>query len=88
MHTIRVVPAEDWWVVRSDGIDNDLMFKSGARAETAAKRLAQALAASGEPVKLHIHARDGSVAGRFLCPPPPPTPRSERRERAPDLAAA
>lgn len=88
MHTIRVVPVEDWWLVQSDGIDNDLIFNSGARAETAAKRLAQAVAASGEPVKLHIHARDGSVAGRFLCAPPPPTPRSERRERAPDLAAA
>lgn len=79
MKTVSVTPADLGWAVRSDGIDNEMIFRSGARAEAAGRRVAQALAAAGFPVKLHVHARDGSLAGRFVCPPlsgaePEPTP--------------
>lgn len=87
MHTVRVMPTDAWWVVRSDAIDNDLMFKSGARAEEAAKRLAVALASAGDPVKLHIHSRDGTIAGRFVCAPNestvPPRVAARTRELVP-----
>lgn len=69
MRTVRVAPAGDWWAVRCDSIDNDMLFRSGARAELTAKRLAASLATGGDLVKLEILARDGVVAGRFVCPP-------------------
>lgn len=77
MHTIRVSPADAWWAVESDGFDNPMIFRSGGRAEDAARRLALALARTGQVVKLEVKARDGATAGRFLCPPtkdPEPVP--------------
>jgi len=72
MTEVSVVPAAEGWAVRSDAIDNEMIFKSGARAEAAARRVAQALAAAGQAVKLHIHLRDGALAARFVVPPPEP----------------
>lgn len=77
MHTIRVSPADAWWAVESDAFDNQMIFRSGARAEEAARRLAMTLARAGDVVTLEVKARDGRTAGRFLCPPtkdPQPVP--------------
>ncbi|WP_309091003.1 hypothetical protein [Phenylobacterium sp.] len=71
MHTIRVSPADAWWAVRTDVFDNEMIFRSGGRAEEAARRLAMSLARAGHVVKLEVKARDGTTAGRFLCPPAP-----------------
>ncbi|MFN3583362.1 DUF2188 domain-containing protein [Phenylobacterium sp.] len=71
MTEVSVVPAAEGWAVRSDAIDNEMIFKSGARAEAAARRVAQALAAAGQAVKLRVHLRDGTLAGRFVVAPPP-----------------
>lgn len=65
---ITVIPAEGGWAVRSGGFANDMMFLSGAKAERAARRLAEAMAASGEAAEIKILLRDGAVAGRFLTP--------------------
>lgn len=66
MQTVSVVPAENGWAVQSDAIDNAMLFRSGAKAEAAARRLARALAQRGVPVEILIHLRNGEKAGRFL----------------------
>ena len=70
MRTIEIVPAEGGWMVRSDAVENDLFFKSGASAESAAIRLAQGLADAGEHSDVQIYLRDGSLArrGPIECP--------------------
>ena len=68
MKAIEIVPAEGGWMVRSDAIENDLFFKSGASAESAAIRLAQGLADAGEHSDVQIYLRDGSLARRFTVP--------------------
>ena len=55
-------------MVRSDAVENDLFFKSGASAESAAIRLAQGLADAGEHSDVQIYLRDGSLARRFTVP--------------------
>jgi hypothetical protein len=67
MRSVRVTPAEAGWAVQCDDVDNEMMFRSGAKAEAAARRLAQALADAGEPVEIQIHLRDGGRAARFVC---------------------
>lgn len=69
MRSVRVTPAGTGWAVHCDDIDNEMMFRSGAKAEAAARRLAQALADAGEPVEIEIHLRDGGHAARFVCVP-------------------
>ncbi|MEW5686072.1 MAG: hypothetical protein AB1942_14220 [Pseudomonadota bacterium] len=60
------------WVVRTGQVDGDMLFHTGAAAEAAARRLAVRLARTGVPAKLTVRLRDGSVAGRFIVPPPVP----------------
>ncbi len=69
MQTVYVTPADAGWAVRSDAIDNTMIFRSGAKAEGAARRLAQALAILGDSVEISIQLRDGNVARRFVSPP-------------------
>jgi hypothetical protein len=61
------------WSVRANGFDNDMFFHSGARAEAAARRLGEQLAAAGERYEIHIHDRTGQRIGRFVCVPPAPS---------------
>ena len=65
---ISVLPIGDGWTVRSDKLDNDLIFKAGARAEAAARALAQRLAAAGADAEVRIFLRDGALAGAFSHP--------------------
>ena len=55
-------------VVRSEAIRNELFFKSGASAESAAIRLAQGWATAGESAQVEIYIRDGTLARRFVVP--------------------
>jgi hypothetical protein len=66
---ISVEPLGKGWMVRSDQIDNALVFESGRRAETAARNLGERIAEAGEPAEIRIHQRGGALAGRFLCSP-------------------
>jgi hypothetical protein len=68
MHIIDVKPLAQGWTVRSEQIDNDLVFRSGRAAEQTALNLADRLAKAGMPSEIHIHLRDGSLGGRFLSP--------------------
>ena len=58
----------------SDGLDNEMLFRSGGRAEAAARRLGKHLAAAGEPCEIRIHDRNGDLVGRFACPVPTASP--------------
>lgn len=82
MTTVAVRPAASGWAVSIVGVANEMMFRSGAAAEAAARRLAERLAAEGEPSKLVIRLRDGSVAGRFLFPPRIAQPAAPRWREA------
>lgn len=75
--TIEVTPLPSGWAVRSPVLPNDLIFARGSAAEGAARSLAERLSAAGQPVKLTIKLKDGSIAGRFVLPP-----RASRTERA------
>jgi hypothetical protein len=66
---ISVKPLGEGWAVRSDPFANDMIFRSGARAESAARRLGQTLAAAGERAEIRVHDRAGGLVGRFACPP-------------------
>lgn len=66
---IFVAPAHVGWSVRSDGFANDMLFLSGAKAEFAARRLAEKIAGHGEAAQVEVRLRDGSLAGRFVCSP-------------------
>jgi hypothetical protein len=66
---ISVTPAQGGWTVRHEGDIEPTVFLSGARAEDAARRLAEAMADAGHPAEIRIVLRDGSLAGRFICTP-------------------
>lgn len=90
MKTVSVMPAAEGWVVRSDAMDNELYFRTGAEAERAARRIAEAAARAGEPAELTILLRDGGKAARFICPPllPDSPPRVTAADFRPGLEAA
>ena len=71
VHVIRVAPAESGWRVHSQSLSIDQHFQSGAKAEAAAKALAEGLAGEGVPTEIHIFLRDGTRGGKFICPPDP-----------------
>lgn len=57
------------WAVRTQAAAGEMLFRTGAAAEAAARRLAERLASAGVPVALTVRLRDGSTAGRFIFPP-------------------
>ena len=65
---ISVQPFGDGWSVRSDAFDSEMMFLSGAKAEAAARRLAEKLTRAGESAEIRIYLRDGKLAGRVVRP--------------------
>jgi len=65
---ISVAPAGEGWAVSSEALENDLTFDRGARAEAAARALAERYASAGRPAEVEIFLRDGVLAGRFMHP--------------------
>ncbi|HZW15411.1 MAG TPA: hypothetical protein VFF66_04055 [Brevundimonas sp.] len=102
MERVIVEPLASGWAVRSDALDNLMVFRSGSAAERAGRDLALGLAAAGEPAELQLRLKDGSKAARFVCLPPtewdpeplvvgvrpPPRPRPETRTAGLALATA
>ncbi len=68
MRIIDVQPFAHGWTVRSEQIDNNLVFRSGRAAEQAAVGLADRLAKAGIPPEICVHLKDGTLGGRFLIP--------------------
>lgn len=67
MQTVSILPAAGGWVVQAPEIAEQF-FAKGSAAETAAWKLATALALT-EHVEIAIFLRDGSLARRFVVPP-------------------
>jgi hypothetical protein len=65
---ISVAPIGEGWTVKSEPFDNEMMFFSGAKAESAAQRLGRTIAKGGETAEIRIFLRDGALAARFVCP--------------------
>lgn len=69
VQVITVEATQGGWTVQHEVAENAMMFRSGAKAEAAARDLASALAQRGAASEIHIYLRDGSLAGRYLCSP-------------------
>jgi hypothetical protein len=65
---ITVAPSQGAWIVERRAKARPQVFRSGATAEAAARQLGAAIASGGEATEIQIFLRDGSLAGRFLCP--------------------
>ncbi len=64
---ILVSPVADGWAVICAGLE-PLVFRSGARAEAQAKRLAACLAKLGRAVQVRILDRSRNLVGARLYP--------------------
>lgn len=64
---IVVSPLADGWAVRTAGLE-PLVFRSGARAEAQARRLAVALARLGRAVQVRILDRARNLVGDDTYP--------------------
>ena len=69
MRVISVEPLGDGWSVRTDKQSDVKHFSSGRAAEAAARRLAERFSNVGQSAEIQIWLRDGTMAGRFVCPP-------------------
>ena len=58
---ISVEPVSGGWMVKATFNQQALVFKSGARAEGAARNLAQAAVKAGLLVRFQVQDRDGTV---------------------------
>ena len=63
-YAITVAPVDMGWVVRGDTLAGDLNFLSGAKAETAARSLAERISQGGLAAEIRIFLRDGTLAQR------------------------
>lgn len=69
IQAITVTPSVGGWTVKTDAVDEELFFRSGASAEAAARALGERMAGAGANVEVEIFLRDGSLAGKFAYPP-------------------
>ncbi len=69
IRSISVTPVGAGWTVRSEPFANEMLFLSGAKAESAARRMGRTIAEGGDTADIRIFLRDGSLAARFVCPP-------------------
>ncbi len=67
-HVITVAPTTEGWAMKS-GANAPLLFETSAQAVWSARKVAEAVAASGVPAEIVVMARDGGQAARYLCPP-------------------
>ncbi len=67
VHRIGVRTFADGWAVSDDAFENPQIFRSGARAEDAARSLGARFADAGYASEITIFLRNGAIAGRFVC---------------------
>jgi hypothetical protein len=70
MEEIVVEPFADGWAVKTSGVVNEMVFRSGREAEGAARSLAFRLAALGDPIRLELRLRSAQPPVAFVCLPP------------------
>lgn len=63
---IIVAPSADGWAVSSASFDNEMFFRSGESAESAARALGSKMAQMNTPVVIEIYLRDGALGGRYV----------------------
>jgi hypothetical protein len=69
LRSISVTPVSAGWTVYSEPFANEMMFLSGAKAESAARIMARSIAEGGDTADVRIFLRDGSLAARIVCLP-------------------
>ena len=69
VRVIVVEPFAHGWAVRQPSVHNSQVFRSGAKAEDAAKRLGARLAGAGLAAEIQVYLRNGALGGRFVCAP-------------------
>lgn len=65
---VSVSPNVTGWTVSAESFE-PMVFFSGAKAEAAARSLADKAASGGHHTEIRIFLRDGSLAGRFVRTP-------------------
>jgi hypothetical protein len=63
MRIVKVSAGNHGWQL--SGVGEPTFFRSGGRAEAAARRLATAAARVGEPVELQVFDRGGTLAAQL-----------------------
>ena len=76
---LQVEPARNGWQLRCDLPIETIYFRSGARAESAARNLAVRLSGLGHDVQVEIQNRDSHVVGTqiYFSPDPASAVRSD-----------
>jgi hypothetical protein len=64
VHVISVTPAQGGWTVSAEPFANPMAFLSGAKAEAAARSLAEKIIRRGELAEIRVVLRDGSLEVR------------------------
>ena len=64
VHVISITPTEGGWTVSAEPFANQMAFLSGAKAEAAARSLAEKIARRGELAEIRVFLRDGSLEVR------------------------
>jgi hypothetical protein len=67
-HMITVAPTIEGWAMRS-GDNAPLLFETRAQAIWSARKVGEAVAASGLAAEILVLNREGGQAGRYVCPP-------------------
>jgi hypothetical protein len=67
-HVITVTPTAEGWAMKS-GENAPLLFETSAQAVWSARKVGEAVAASGLSAEIIVMNRDGGQAGRYVCPP-------------------
>ncbi len=67
-HVITVAPTVEGWAMQS-GENAPLLFETIAQAVWSARKVAEAVAASGLAAEIVVVNRDGGQAGRYVCSP-------------------
>jgi hypothetical protein len=93
METIVVEPLARGWAVRTDTVDNPMVFRTGRAAEETARGLAFRLAQAGQLVRLRLKLRNSTTEARLVCLPPldpeaPPSLVNLPDVRQPELETA
>jgi hypothetical protein len=64
---VKLSAIDGGWALEIAGVANSLVFKNGARAEDAARKLGARLARAGRTTQVEVYLRGGAFGARFQC---------------------